>query len=413
MSYYLEGRVPLVSDVNAMPLVHALELQASVRRDEYTTKAPSPSSVEVPSRDAPLPDLDYSENKVQANKVTLSARYEPFLGLSVRGSYGTGFLPPSIAQIVQRISPGEVLDFFDPKRGGDAGIITTTPVDRIELGNPDLKPENSKSWSLGVIFAPKVIPGLRLSADYVNIKKTDEITALDFQTIINLEDVLPGRVIRAPLEPNPPPGFTAGVITAINESLINVAATRLEAYDFQADYLLKTSRFGEFRFYAIATLQPRIERRITADTTFINFVNFTGGTSGFGSGVLKWRGNGGITWTKGPLTVAWNAQYFGHYSPCTATASEVDCAAVVLNQGSTRIPSQMYHDLFVRYAFSDNHGSLLNGTELAFGVQNLFDKSPPIIARVTSNGGASNGFSYSTYGDPRLRRFTFSMRKHF
>jgi outer membrane receptor protein involved in Fe transport len=40
-------------------------------------------------------------------------------------------------------------------------------------------------------------------------------------------------------------------------------------------------------------------------------------------------------------------------------------------------------------------------------VQNLFDRSPPLQAVTAPSGG------YSYYGDPRLRRYSISVRKSF
>ena len=50
-----------------------------------------------------------------------------------------------------------------------------------------------------------------------------------------------------------------------------------------------------------------------------------------------------------------------------------------------------------------------DGVELRVGVQNVFDKEPPIIAEPNFQSGAS----FSTYGDPRLRRYSVQLRKSF
>ena len=75
------------------------------------------------------------------------------------------------------------------------------------------------------------------------------------------------------------------------------------------------------------------------------------------------------------------------------------------------IPRQVYHDLIATYRFdaaSPFAGGMLANSEISFGIQNLFDKSPPILA---STSPVSSG--YSTYGDPRLRRYSISFRKNF
>ena len=79
------------------------------------------------------------------------------------------------------------------------------------------------------------------------------------------------------------------------------------------------------------------------------------------------------------------------------------------NQGAATIPHQVYHDLLGEYRFgqSDALGGLFNNVELTFGVQNVLDKMPPIMASTRVYG------IYSYYGDPRMRRYSIALRKAF
>jgi len=195
------------------------------------------------------------------------------------------------------------------------------------------------------------------------------------------------------------PGYTGGVVTAIDLSSINIAATRLQAYDAQADYTLETDRAGALHFYAVATREPLLERRTVPTASFVDFV-------GFDSGVLEWRGNVGLDWSRGSWMLGWNAQYYDSYLVYAPGSTAATIATAILNQGSATIPSQTYHDVFARYRFGGSstltHGVLAN-TEILVGIQNVFNTSPPIV--VSGN--------YSTYGDPRLRRYSITLRHNF
>lgn len=401
-SYYLETRVPLFSSANALPLLRELELQASVRHDTYETRLPAPAFVFSSAREGPFPPVTYNTNNVEGTGYTVGVRYSPIRDLVLRASYGTGFLPPSVTQLRPSLpSPPVTLTLVDPKRGG---VSSTFVVDLFSGGNLDLVPEESESWSIGGILTPRFLPGLRLSVDYTRIEKTDEISGIVLAQILSLEDDLPGRVTRAPLtDADRALGFTGGVITSIDTRAVNIARTRVEAYDFQADYTLRTERLGTFHLYAVATWQPHFQRQTTARSAAVDSV-------GFSNGQLEWRGNAGLNWESGPWTLGWNAQYYGSYRPWAATDAPATINAVVLNQGSDTIPSQTYHDVFLRYRFGADarfpHVAFAN-TEILLGIQNIFDQSPPILASTGTTGG------YSTYGDPRLRRFSISVRKHF
>lgn len=87
--------------------------------------------------------------------------------------------------------------------------------------------------------------------------------------------------------------------------------------------------------------------------------------------------------------------------------SEDDIASDIFLQGSNKIRRQIYHDIYVSYMLPASSG-LLHGVRLSAGVQNLFNTSPPILATLAYTQGG-----YSGYGDPRLRRFTLTLRKAF
>jgi hypothetical protein len=199
------------------------------------------------------------------------------------------------------------------------------------------------------------------------------------------------------LSPTPPPGFTAGPIIGLNQSLVNVAHTKVRALDFQGDYDLGLGRYGKLHFYAAATRQLHLERRTTQNTATVESVDFV-------DGPLKWRANGGATWTHGPITLGWNTQYYNSYKIYASTANQSTINFFVRRQGSARINSQTYSDVYLSYDFD---GGILDQTKLAVGIQNIFNQRPPTIATTSATGG------YSPYGDPRLRRFSISLRKGF
>jgi outer membrane receptor protein involved in Fe transport len=390
-SAYAELKAPILSD---RPFVHELLVQGSVRHDRYRTRSVPTLSYVVPSRDGPLPDVDHQTNEVHSTDVTIALKYAPSPDVYLRASYGTGFLPPSIAQIAEQTINSNIF-VTDPKRGNLRTLYQQIPV--TVGGSPDLRPEQSKSWSLGVVATPTFLPGLRISFDYTAINKDDEIRSLSSQAIVDLEDVLSGRVTRGPLEPNAPPGFTAGPIIGLNQSLVNVAHTKVRALDFQGDYDLDLGTSGKLHFYAVATRQLDLERRTTQNTATVESV-------GFLDGPLKWRANGGATWTHGPITLGWNTQYYDSYKIYASTANQSSINFFVRRQGSARIRRQNYSDVYLSYDFD---GGILDKTKVALGVQNIFNQRPPTIAETFATGG------YSPYGDPRLRRFSISVRKGF
>ncbi len=407
-SYYIEARAPLISRENAMIFAQGLELQASMRRDRYITTGANVLASSVPLG-TPLPPVSSPvSGEVASTDYTVGLRYAPMQDLTLRASFGTGFLPPSISQLVPIVTSASFSLGNDPKRGGTP-IYVGTPYVWLLGGNLDLKPEQSESLSVGLIFTPRFAPDFRLSVDYTRIDKKDEIQSPQSQFLLDHEDDFPGRIVRGANLVGDQPGW-AGPVTSFDAGNINIANTSLEAYDIQADYTLATEKSGAFRWYAVATWERHYRAQSLASAPVVERVGFTGGP-------LEWRGNIGLDWTRGPMSVSWNAQYYHSYLVHTALAlpltpaQATQRATLALNQGSDTIPSQMYHDLIATYTFESSArfaGGLLANSSISFGIQNVFDKYPPVVASTLSYGGG-----YSPYGDPRLRRYSVSFRKSF
>jgi iron complex outermembrane recepter protein len=397
-SGYLELRAPIISEGNGVPWVNALEVMASARRDAYKTQF-SGSSIDIDGPEGPFPPQVASNNDVSSTDFTLGFRYAPASDISFRASFGTGFLPPNLAQIRGEppalFSPFLIflLDLRDPARGDE---LIPGPLTVLSGGNPDLKPEQSDSASFGAVFTPDLLPGLRVSVDFTNIRKQDEITTLPLAFFIANDSAFPGRVVRDVGGGSGAPG----PITQIDFSSLNLAKSELRALDIQADYKLSTSGFGSWRFYLVATNTLELSRTVLPTDASVDRVDFA-------DGPLKWRGNVGFDWSKGAVGAGWNAQYYGGYRICSTFNSSFECGSRETSQGALRLPSQKYHDIYMRYSFPAKSGALAN-VDLRLGINNLFNDRGPTVA---SGIGFSDG--PPSYVDPRLRRFTLVAHKHF
>ena len=392
---YLELRAPVISARNNVPFVNQLELMASVRHDGYRTEF-SGASIEVDSATGPFEPQTPSVNSFGATSHTLGLRYAPTRDVTLRASRGTGFLPPDLGQI--RGAPPAVfppflislLDLRDPKLGN---ALIPGPLTVLADGNPSLKPERSTSSSMGLILTPRIMPGLRLSVDYTDIRKTDEVSKLPLSFFIDNEAAFPGRVVRGPGS-----GGQPGAITQIDSTLFNLASTRLRAFDFQAEYTIPNEALGQWRLHAAATHTKELSRTVLAGTPAVD-------RAGFSDGPLKWRGNIGVDWNSNAWSAGWNVQYYGSYRTCQSTQPEFTCSQWETWQGASKLPSNLYHDIYLSHEFDTG---ALRGADISFGVNNVFNNQGPTISSAIaySVGPTSNL-------DPRLRRYTLTLRKHF
>lgn len=414
--YYGELRAPLTDRYTGPAGLKGLEFQLALRHEETRQGPPTDMPVGGTITEVTEPSRQTSTLYTAGFKVF------PVDWLMARASVSSGFVPPVADQLgtgtihytsdpaaYAAASGRKVLlavdsQPTDPRRGGEA-LGLTGVYDLLSGGSLTLRPEHARSLSAGVVLTPT--NALRVSFDYTRIEKRQEIVRFhtgDMVYFLQHEDQFTDRVKRAPLtDADRAKGYSGGVVTVIDTTNFNIGRTLVEAIDIQGDYLIRTERLGDFRLRAAMTWQPHLRRRNDPTSPTIDYV-------GYADGPLPWRVNGGADWSKGATTLGFNIALQGGYRIYGRSNTADQIAQLIRWQGGDRVPSQAYVDLFATHRIAFQHGGLRKA-EIRFGVQNVLDHSPPIIAQRIGFGQGT--FNYSTYGDPRRRRFELSLVGHF
>lgn len=164
--------LPVFGSDATIALFHRLDLSLAVRAEHYS-------------------DFGSTTNP------KLGANWEPFAGLTIRGSYGKSFRAPLSQE--QRQDPGSMAIFAyavpDPQSAtGTSNIIV------IRGNDPNLRPERATTWSLGAALKPAFAPGFHASLTYFNVAYRDRIASIASQ----LTSYLVNRSVYAPVsEYNP------------------------------------------------------------------------------------------------------------------------------------------------------------------------------------------------------------------
>lgn len=379
-SLYVEANIPVVSEINRVTGVHSLNVQLAARRDAYRQDTGYYFGDALPT----ALTTRYT-NHWNSTDPTIGIRFEPIRDIAVRGSYGTGFLPPSLTDLV----PSQTIlqDFtanavVDPRRNGEAVQI----VEVAYGGNQNLRPEKSQSYSFGVILKPRWLETLRVSLDWTKISKTNNITSISsIQDAINLEGSVPGLIVRGPVD-----GFSCNPdcpIVRWNANLINNARAETRSYDISLDYSFPLAQNGTVNVAATGTRMIRNISQVNQLTPFTNSAGLIGAP--------YWNAVGSVTWSNNSLSIGWATRYLDSY--WLFEDHHPDSLF-----GMTQVSNTAYHDLTARYQFGKEAGvSLLSGLELRAGIKNVFDKAP----RFTPVG------LYDSWGDPQLRAYYISVRK--
>ncbi len=398
-SAYVEAQIPIVSDRNDFMFVRQFDLQLAARAEDFRVRTGTSTVAILPAPATAVPILS-SRAKYVATQPTVGFRYRPRGDTMVRVSYSGGFVPPSFSQLLLNPTPSTTLTTVtDPRRG-----FTSRAVATLGGGNPDLVPEESKTWNAGVVWEPtfSYLKGLRVNVEFFSIEKRNNIGSLTAQLMVENEANLPGRVTRDPVPAGDP--FSVGPISLVNLMSMNLLKSFNEGFDISVNYRHRTQRFGSFDANFLTTLPAKYMRKTTINTPFFDYVNYPG------SGPLAFRFNTGLTWDYRQWTAGWSAVYYGRskvFGPPVSTST-----TTIQAQGSNMIPSSIYHDIFLSYRFSGKAAALrdplniFRGMELQLGIENVFERIPGF------NVGA-HSYWYDTFGDLRLREYRLSLKKPF
>ncbi|MGH8446850.1 MAG: TonB-dependent receptor domain-containing protein, partial [Solimonas sp.] len=215
-----------------VPVVKMLELDAAIRYDHYDEYGSSTN-----------PKFGF--------------KFKPFDQLAVRGTYTEGFRAPG------------------PAEGGQAATFGFTNIAIITAGNPDIKPETSKSYTLGLVIEP--MKNLSATLDYYLIKRENEIVGADSTSVLAgiPQDGTPGTTIDGALanskvvygsadQADPETGLSP--VVAIFAPYINANKTKTDGLEANIQQVIRLSDIGKLRINAGWTHTFDFERTLDDGT---------------------------------------------------------------------------------------------------------------------------------------------------
>ncbi len=369
---YSEVVVPLVGSANRRPLMHAFDVVAAVRHEQYD---------------------DFGS----AAPPMFAVRYSITEDLMLRGSWSRGFQPPTQSQLftpADAIGPLTSILFIDRERLG----LPLEPYTIIRGGNRALEPETSTSYDAGIVFTPRWLPALTFNASYFRYDKKDLVRTVSYQDAVDFPDLFPGRIARGPATVDDMAAGRPGPITEVDISYTNISRQLVDGWDFKATYDLVTEQSGTFTFFADGTYTKSFREQLRPGLDFADSV----GDIGFsGSVPLEWRGKAAVQWQ----IDSWLASLTGRYIDSYVGRTNA------LGLDGDEISSSFEMDLQLAYSVPSSGATSgaadwLGGTKFTLSVLNLFDRTPPLRTERTNQW-------YSLFNDPRQRYVTLGVKKAF
>jgi iron complex outermembrane receptor protein len=297
-------------------------------------------------------------------------KWKPIESLAVRGTWSKGFRAPSFAENGSSESEGfatyNLPDDYAAAHGNNA-YVRPYGLAYDTIGNPDIQPEKSKSWTFGVLWQP--LEQFSASVDYYDIKKTGVIGQFDTQAVLDAyfagQPLPPGSAI-VPDVPDPQnptllPKPVVVMAPYVNQNALQTKGVDLDLignFDLGGNVKLR-SEFNATRIFEWnLTLQ---------DGTVQRFVG-THGPYALSSGAGTPRDR--VSWSNslsfGPATVTGTLYYTSAISMSAPDNGE-GCISTDDNgepfPPSCHVASFTYFDLTGSYDFNDHFGvyaSVLN-----------------------------------------------------
>lgn len=360
--------------------------------------------------------------------------------LAFRGTVATGFRAPSLSQIgdsfvmsfhsyaAARIydsmrcnttNPSAPVSRADPAVNRDcnvlgfagvpAGTINPGSIPSVIAANPNLKPETSKSATLGLLFSPTDYLDVTIDAWYFH--RDDEIRAqrgVDIMDRYNANPTDPAAMATIIRDPNPStwlPGVpNSGPILAIVRQYGNFNWTKTSGIDYEANLRLPAIDIGKFNIVLKGTYTSRYDQKILADGAVDRLV----GTSS--SDIAK---------TKAQITLNWKKDDYGawlrfNHQDGVITTTTATCMAATAPTTTPAAPGANTGNYFLK----QNGWCKVNSENtLDLGMSYSGFKGLSLAATVlnaTNNYARSSGVpSAFTYWDPGTgaqlgRRFSLS-----
>ncbi len=225
----------------------------------------------------------------------VGAKWTVVDGLAFRGAYAEGFRAPAVSQV----SPGGAQFFINglvdplrceedgvtPKPGGATTADCSKSVSGVGGQNPDLKPEKSKSYSLGFIYSPT--SNIDLLVDWYKIRKVGEVALGSAQDVIDHPDRYPPSALTRDTNPALLLNGVAGTgpLLAVSLPWSNQGSTEVSGIDLELKVRASLGEWGKLTSRLRGTYQLKYLREEIVGLPTYNVVGTNGGLSDWATSV--------------------------------------------------------------------------------------------------------------------------------
>jgi iron complex outermembrane receptor protein len=436
-SVFFEFQVPIVTSTMNIPFVRSLDFAVAWRyekfddRDDYTKLKQSFDNV--------------NNNEDFGGTPRVSIRYQPIPDLTLRAGWNQSFRSPTPSSLFDPVSQNFPV-IFDPVIG-----VTLQPPDGVwQGGNPNLVPEKTDTYTAGLVYTPKWLPGFTMTVDWYQIFTRDLLLspAANAQALLSLGTIDPdgcgnGSHSDPSCDGGPADGITRfdnGTLDAVDADWGNAGKRLVQGVDVTAVYEIPTERWGKFTF------SGGYNHFFTWKAEPVSGVGTHDFLGDYNNGTFP-LAPGGIPFNKAFIRGEWEWHHFDFVATGNYIGDYEDDPAFLLRNPiigggpsgakylrHRRVTSYITLDMQLSYEFvkpptepapyvkesKDSKNAavteattpsiwqrILWGTRLTVGVNNAFDRQPPSVL-----GAFNDNYDTSNYSI-RNRYYYVSLNKKF
>lgn len=353
-----------------LPIVKTLDATLAVRRDEYDTFGGTTNP-------------------------KYSFKWQPVDWLAFRGAYSTGFKVPEFTKLFSGVTETDYtgFDLVDPASCpsgvADPSVPGCTAIKPVIFtgGKSDLRPEESKQKSIGMVIAPT--DNFNVTLDWWEIERFDTIRVPDQATLVANYDLFADNWIRD----------ASGQVVAIDRRFINSGGTLISGIELDAN-LVGELAGGSWQLNLNGSYIDNWQEKALASSPYGD--NKVGEYVRYYSLPLKWKHTLSFGWAKGDWAHTLTQVYRAGYK---------DEEPVSVANGSY-VPVNWNPDVddYITYNYSLGWSGMEHA-RFTLAVRNLLNTDPPFTAHQADF--ASGAAWEPRVADPRGRSFNLMIEYRF
>ncbi len=373
----------------------------------------------------------------------MGLNFDPIKDLSVRGTYARAVRAPNIAELFSpqntlltnlqddpcasvgddgtnngRVPTGVLRDVCIAQ-GAPAGAIGFIPqpaagqANYTGGGNLNLDPEESDSWTIGVIYQPSMVPNLAITVDYYNIQIDDSINQPSPGDAIAacFDDPDPTSVACTSIVRSPIDGGLSGdnsVVGGLPLFLSNAGSLETDGVDVAVTYNRDFNRFDWFSSFSGNWTNSSKFQAVTGVSQNRECVGYYSANCASIQPEFTFNWRNTVEIDKFDVSLLWRFISGNEYEfEDTDTAFKgVPEGGNLGKQNFNKTDDYHIFDLSVRY-------KVLESVTLTGTVANLFDEEPPLTGSFIGSTGFNSGNTYPSTYDTLGRRFKIAAKVKF